>query len=183
MPSNRRYASSVLWSLLLATVACGETDPPPTIASASDTADQILFGLNTFITVDGVKRVRVEADRAYFYESSQTSELFEVTVTFFSPQGIQTSKLTSDEGTYFWRTSNMEARGDVEANTPDGRRLTTSILRYDSSRDEIEGPAFFRFTAPDRTLEGDGFTSDPDFRNVVTSRPRGTLGEVDLERQ
>jgi hypothetical protein len=28
------------------------------------------------------------------------------------------------------------------------------------------------FDAPDRHLEGESFTSDPEFKNVVTTRPR-----------
>jgi hypothetical protein len=103
-------------------------------------------------------------------------------VTFYSPSGVETSTLTADGGVYEWRTSNMEARGNVVAVTPDHRRLTTNVLSYARDAQTITGPEAFVFEAPDRHLEGEGFTSDPDFKNVVTQRARrGTVGKVQLE--
>lgn len=66
----------------------------------------------------------------------------------------------------------MEARSNVIATTPDNRRLTTEILRYDRTNEQISGPSTFVFDSPDRHLEGDGFTADPDFRQVEAVRPR-----------
>ena len=77
----------------------------------------------------------------------------------------------------------MDARGNVVAVTPDGRRLTTTVLRYKRDTQQIEGPAAFVFDSKERHLEGESFTSDPDFRNVVTAKPkRGTVGRVELDR-
>jgi hypothetical protein len=74
----------------------------------------------------------------------------------------------------------MEARGDVVARTPDERVLTTEVLRFSRAREEISGPEAFVFDGPDGHLEGDGFTSDPDFRNVLTDRPRrGRVRDTD----
>ncbi len=178
-----RSATTAGWGMLvLAALACDAGEPPITVA-APDTADQVLFGMGHTVTVEGVRRARVEADTAYFYQNSQVAELVGVTVEFFSDEGAVTSTVTSLEGTYLWRTGNMEARGDVVAVTPDDRRLTTSILRYDQAADRLSGPEQFVFDAPEQHLEGDGFTADPDFRNVFTDRPRrGRVGEVDLER-
>ncbi len=176
-------------SLRLSAVAAGvwgglacSVDPQPVVTvAAADSADQVVYGLDHRVTVDGLLRAIVEADTAYFYQNTQTADLIGVHVIFHSPQGAETSSLTAIEGTYEWRTGDMEARGDVVAVTPDGRRLTTSALSYGRRRDQIVSPEPFVFTAPGRHLEGEGFTSDPDFRNVVTTRPRrGTLGEVEL---
>lgn len=174
---HRRWIDSwVLVFLLPLAGACGGVDPPPTMSTVADSADQVLYGLRHNLTLDGVLRAHLEADTAYFYQGSQRADLVGLTVTFFSPEGRQTSRLTGQTGTYDWRSSNMEARGHVVAVTPDNRRLTTSVLRYDRSTDQISGPSAFVFDAPDRHLEGDGFTADPDFRNVVTTRPRrGTV--------
>lgn len=167
--------------IALSVVACSDVGQPPVTQGLPDTADQIIFGTSLNMTIDGVLRVKLEADTAFFYESSRKAELKGVQVQFLSPQGTVSSTVTSREGTYDWRSSNMEARGDVVAVTPDGRRLTTTILRYDRAREEISGPEPFMFDAPDRHLEGDGFTSDPDFRNVVTTRPRrGRAGDVEV---
>jgi LPS export ABC transporter protein LptC len=125
--------------------------------------------------------VKLAADTAYFYEASQTAELFGVKVEFLSPEGRLTTTLTSREGTYFWRSGDMVARGAVVAVTPDGRRLRTETLNYDRTAHEISGPEAFVFDAPDRHLEGNGFTADPEFQDVVAHGPRrGTLRDVEL---
>ncbi len=173
----------VLAGLILAGVAgCAGPEPPLTATAAADTADQVVFGLNHQITLDGVLRTRVQADTAYFYQVSQKVTMRHIKVTFYSPEGKETSTLTGDDGVYEWRTADMEARGHVVAVTPDKRRLTTTVLTYHRNPGNIVGPEAFVFEAPDRHLEGDGFTSDPDFKNVVTQKPRrGTLGKVQLE--
>lgn len=158
--------------LVVLLVGCGGVDTPPTIAGVSDSADQVLYQLRHNLTLDGVLRAHLEADTAYFYQASQRANLVSVTVLFYSPEGRQTSRLTSQSGTYDWRSGGMEARGNVVAVTPDHRRLTTSVLRYDRPTDQISGPNDFVFNAPDRHLEGESFTADPEFKNVVTTRPR-----------
>ncbi len=165
-------------------LACGGTAGPPTTVAAADTADQVLFGLNHNLTIDGVLRIRLQADSAWFYDATQTAELFGVTVEFLSPEGKLTTTLTSTDGTYYWRTGDMQARGNVVAVTPDKKRLTTEILNYSRPRHEINGPEAFVFDAPDRHLEGDGFTADPEFENVeATGARRGTIRSVELRRQ
>ena len=155
--------------------ACGGMDTPPTMTVVSDSADQVLYGLKHNLTTDGVLRAHLEADTAYFYQRTQRADLRGVKVIFYSPQGVETSTLTSDSGTYDWRSSNMEARGNVVAVTPDKRRLTTSVLRYDRRTDQISGTNAFVFNAPERHLEGESFTSDPEFKNVVATKPRRGL--------
>ncbi len=171
---GRATGSPRLWAVAAAAIAlgCGGTETPTTAFTPADSADQVFFGLEHNLTLDGVLRAKVRADTAYFYQATQRADLQGVRVTFYSPTGEETSKLTSREGSYDWRSGNMEARGNVVAVTPDGRRLTTSILRYDRASNRITGPAPFVFDAPDRHLEGESFTADPDFRNVVTTRPR-----------
>jgi hypothetical protein len=119
----------------------------------------------------------------FIYEGV-TADLFGVLVHFLTSQGEVSSTVTALRGKYDFRTGNMEARDDVVATTPDGRRLTTSVLRYNSRRHEISGPEAFRFTGPDGELEGDGFTADPGFKNVVTTRPRkGTIRDAEVRRR
>lgn len=167
----RRFPRAMAGAVAV-TLACTDPGPPPVTDGLPDSADQVAFGLTTNLTSDGLLRVRLQADTAYFYEATRTAELRSVRVQFYNAQGQLSSTVTAREGTYDWRTDNMEARVDVVAVTPDARRLTTTILRYDRARNEITGPEPFVFDAPDSHLEGDAFTSDPDFRNVVTTRPR-----------
>ena len=163
--------------------ACGDGGKPTATMTAADTADQILIKMTHFVTIDGVQRAKVEADTAYFYSPTQRAELRKVQITFFDARGAETTNLTAREGTYHWQSGDMEGRGKVRAVTTDGRKLTTEVLRYSQPRNEVSSDRDFVFDAPNRHIEGEGFTSDPEFRNLTTKRPRGTGGQFTLPNQ
>ncbi len=178
----RRLASPLWLTTLTAvtalTASCEDTGVrPTTTVQASDSADQVLEGFSHYVTNDGVRRSRVEADTAFYYEPTQVTELRNVKVVFFDLKGEEGSTLTAKRGTYRWQDGSMEATGSVLVVSPDGRRLTTESLRYDNATNQIMTDKQFSFDRGEEHLEGNSFRSDPDFRNVVTDRPRGVSGE------
>lgn len=177
-----RTACGMLGVVVLAGAACSGMEQPPTVRTGADSADHVGYGMTHFLTANGIRRMRLEADSAYAYFGPQRHDLFGITVTFYDPNGHETSTLTADEGTYDWRTGNMEARGNVVTISPDGRRLDTSVLQYDRARDLIVGPAAFRWRTPEQDVEGEGFTTDPELRNVQTDRARGAIGRVRVDQ-
>lgn len=150
---------------------------PTATLQAADSADQVLEGFSHYVTNQGVRRSRVEADTAYFYENTQVTELKDIKVTFYDLKGEEGSTLTARRGTYRWQDGSMEANDDVVVVSPDGRRLTTETLRYDNASNTISTDKRFSFDRGTEHLEGNSFRSDPDFRNVVTDRPRGVAGD------
>jgi hypothetical protein len=92
-------------------------------------------------------------------------------------KGEEGSTLTAKRGTYRWQDGSMEATGSVVVVSPDGRRLATESLRYDNATNQIMTDKKFSFDRGAEHLEGNSFRSDPDFKNVVTDRPRGVSGE------
>ncbi len=154
-------------------LACSGVEGPPTTVVGVDSADRVAFGVGHNVTTNGMLRVRIEADTTYFYDASQTAELRQLTVIFFSAQGAETSRITADWGSYELQTGNMIARTNVVGITPDGRRLTTSELTYDRLSNELQGNKDFVFDSPDEHLEGSEFTADPDFRNIRAMDIRG----------
>ena len=183
MRRGRRVIRLLILFVGVGAAACGDGGEPPTELAAPDSVDQVLFGIRHNLTEGGVLRGYLEADTVFVYEG-MTADLFGVLVHFLTSQGDVSSTVTALGGKYDFRTGDMEAHGDVVATTPDGRRLTTAVLRYDGRRHEISGPDAFRFTAPDGELEGDGFTADPGFKNVVTTRPRkGTVRNLEVKQQ
>ena len=170
--------AALLLAVAIAASACEETGARPTTTlQAADSADQVLEGFAHYVTNQGVRRSRVEADTAYFYESTQITELRNIKVTFYDLKGEESSTLTARRGTYRWQDGSMEAQGDVLVVAPDGRRLRTEVLRYDNAKNTISTDHRFTFDRGAEHLEGNSFTSDPDFRNVVTDRPRGVAGD------
>jgi LPS export ABC transporter protein LptC len=179
LAGSGRAASLLLCVLGVASVlSCEETGAKPTTTvTATDSADQVLEGFSHYVTKDGIRRSRVEADTAYFYENTQVTQLKKIRVVFFDTQGEESSTLTAKSGTYRWQDGSMEATGSVVVVSPDGRRLATETLKYDNAANTISTNVHFTFDRGTEHLEGNSFRSDPDFKNVVTDRPRGTAGD------
>ena len=166
---------------LCLSAGCEATGARPTSTiQTADSADQVLEGFSHYVTNQGVRRSRVEADTAYFYENTQITDLRKVKVTFYDIKGAESSTLTARTGTYRWQDGAMEANGNVVVVSPDGRRLTTETLRYDNATNTISTDKPFTFTSETENLKGKSFRSDPDFRNVVTDKPTGVAGKGGL---
>jgi LPS export ABC transporter protein LptC len=185
VPSRRWLLTVVLDAFALAILAsCNSGARPTATITAADTADQVLIDMTHYVTNDGVVRARVRGDTAYFYQPTQTAELRNVHVTFYDTDGRQTSTMTAREGTYHWVTGDMEGRGNVVVvGAGDGRTLRSQVMRYNAHTNQVSSDQTFVFDAPGRHVEGDGFTSDPEFRNVTALRPHGTGGKFTLPNQ
>ena len=165
---------AVLLAVIALLPACKDDAVRPTMSvTAADSADQVLSGMEHLITSDGVRRTRVVADTAYLYEATQVARLKVVTSTFYTTNGNETSTITADSGNYQMRDGSMSAWGHVLAVTPDGRKLRSAELRYDARTQKISSDKAFIYDKDDQHLEGNGFISDTDFRNVVTRQPHG----------
>ncbi len=179
LPPGLPAAATLAALIAIGTLGACE-DPgarPTTTIQAPDSADQILEGFSHYATNEGIRRSRVEADTAYFYESTQITNLAKLKVTFYDLKGAESSTLTAKRGLYRWQDGSMEANDNVVVVAPDGRRLTTDRLRYDNGSNQISTDRHFTFDRGDEHLEGNSFRSDPDFKNVVTDRPRGVAGD------
>ena len=175
-----------LLALLLMTqaVACKNGTRVTATQAALDSADQVLIGMTHYVTQEGILRARVQADTAYFYSGTQRAELRNVHVTFYDATGRATSTLTSKEGTHHWRTGDMQARGTVVViRDKDGGTMRTEVMDYNQARNQVSSDKPFVFDAPDRHVQGEGFTSDPEFKNITAKRPHGTGGQFILPNQ
>ncbi len=182
-----RGRPAVAWAVALAVAgvlsACKETPAPPVAARnvLADSADQIMFGTVANITDQGVLKGQIRADTGYFFDDNTRLEGRTVQVTFFTETGVKNAVLTAREGTYNERTGNMEARGNVVVVSTDGRRLTTPLLEYSQTRNQISSDSTFTLTDSTRVLTGIGFTSDPNMNNVHCLHAcNGTIGQVEL---
>jgi LPS export ABC transporter protein LptC len=172
----------VIAALLLAPVllACGESGEPPLVAEEilqlNPEADQVVFGLDHYVTSDGIRRARVEADTAFFLQGRPIVELKVLRVTFYNPEGEETSVLTSQEGTYDWDNGDMTASTDVVVvNRGDGQRLETSVLYYLRPEDRIwsDKPTTL-YKADGTIIEGSAFESDSRMEQIDLDSPRFT---------
>ena len=157
--------------LALGAACTNGTEPRVTSANLlADSADQVMFGISTIITDQGVLRARLQGDTAYFFDGSTRIEVRNEKTTFYTTTGEQSAILTSREGTYNSTRGTMEARRNVLVVTTDGKRLETSLLDYNQANNQISSDSAFVLTQPTGTLRGIGFTSDPNMSNMHVKR-------------
>jgi LPS export ABC transporter protein LptC len=148
--------------------ACSSKKQPPvaTHSPMADSADQVMYGARFNLTDKGLQRAQLQADTAYFFEDNTRIELEPVHTTFFTATGAKDAVLTAQRGTYNSRTTSMVARKNVVVVSEDGRRLTTPELLYNQQMNQISSDSAFVMTEPNRRLEGIGFRSDPNMKNI-----------------
>jgi LPS export ABC transporter protein LptC len=165
-------------ALAAALAACDGSGAHPTATlQAPDSADQLLVGFSHYLTSNGIRRSQVDADTAFFFENTQLTSLRHLKAVFYDRNGAEASTLTADSASYRWQDGSMNAAGHIVLVSPDGRRLTTSTLRFDQPTNTISTDQHFTLDRGSEHLEGDGFRADPDFRNVAVSRPRGVAAD------
>jgi LPS export ABC transporter protein LptC len=150
------------------TVACTSKKQPPVAAHSplADSADQIMYGASFILTDKGLSRAQMVGDTLYFFDDNTRVESENPHITFFTATGAKDAVLTALHGTSNTRTNNMIARRNVVVVSEDGRRLTTQELIYNQQKNEISSDSAFVLTEPNRRLEGVGFRSDPNMKNI-----------------
>jgi LPS export ABC transporter protein LptC len=142
---------------------------------AADSSDQILEGMTTTITRNGVAQSVVYADTTYMFTDKQLAVLRRLRSTFYDAQGAQTAVLTAKKGEYQFGRGTLEAWDSVFVQSLDGsnRKLRTSHIIYDRDQNQIRSDSAFVYESPTEVLTGNSFVSDPNFKNVVTRQPKG----------
>jgi LPS export ABC transporter protein LptC len=181
MRGYRRLAT-VCVAAALGAVSCSESATPPVASESNalmDSADQVMFGIQTILTDRGVRQALLRADTGLFFDEGTRVELRGVHLTFYTPEGVENAVLTSREGTLNTRRNQTEARGNVVVfSEAQRRRLTTEQLRYDQNANQISSDSAFVLTEPANRMEGVGFTSDPEMRRIRVLRVRSGSGEI-----
>ena len=178
----RRAVIAVL--LGLSGLAACQKDKGPAVrrvASVTDSADQIMFGLTTILTDRGVQRAELMADTAYWFDDNTRADMRVVRTTFFNKDGARSGVLTARRGTFNTRANVMEARQNVVITGVDGKTLTSPMVRFEQFRNMIVSDSPFVLVEGERRLEGIGFESDPQMLNVkIRQLSRGTGARIVL---
>jgi LPS export ABC transporter protein LptC len=174
---NRNRITALTIVAALAGIGC-EKQSPEVVASAaaqSMRADQVMFGVQQFITQDGIRRGVLNADTAYVFEDSGKVDVRKVRLNMFNETGKSAANLTSKAGTLDTRTQGMIARGNVVLITADGQKINTEELHYDPNAHRVWSDVTTTMVQNGGPLTGDGFTADDQMRNIKITRPRGQV--------
>src|SRR6185312_5076152 len=162
----------VALGIVAVAAACSNGTEPKVTASnpLADSADQVMFGVSTMITDQGLLRAKLQADTAYFFDGSTRIEARNEKTTFYTATGVENAVLTSQEGTYNSARGTMQARKNVVVVTTDNKRLETPLLDYNQQTNLISSDSAFVLTQPTGIMRGIGFTSDPNMTNLHVKR-------------
>jgi LPS export ABC transporter protein LptC len=177
-PARRLAILAIVAGCGVWAAACTDIQPPPitTEPTLADSADQVMFNVRFGLIRDGIRRGELFADTAFVFDQNARMELRGVRSNFYTEGGSLQGTLISREGTYNSRDGLLEARGNADVTTADGRKLTSPELRYLINQNQVSSDSSFVLTEPGRRVEGIGFSSDPSLRNVVIRKTTGGTG-------
>jgi len=159
------------------TAACDKPVDTPVAAEAvrEIKADMVTYGMTSYLTVDGVRQGRVDADTAYLYNDSSEVSIVGMRVVFFDDDGRDRATVTADSGRMNQRTQRMLARGHVVLLVAaDGRKIESAELNYDPDRDRIwSDSATVQTQRNGSVTRGSSFESDLEFKHVRIRNIRG----------
>ena len=138
-------------------------------------ASNVMYGMVSNLTLNGVREGRIEADTAYLYADSAKALLRAMRVVFFDDRGGERATVTGLRGEWHQDTDRMVARGDVVlVVNADGRKIESAEIHYDPQSERIWSDSATVQTLADGTVtSGTAFQSDLDFNNVRIQNPRG----------
>ncbi|MGH7474676.1 MAG: LPS export ABC transporter periplasmic protein LptC [Longimicrobiales bacterium] len=179
----RRLARTLTCVVLLGACAQqGGTEPEALALFDGVDADQVIIGLDQWLTREGVRRAQIQGDTAYVFTDSSRVQLRGVNVLMYDEGGRQNANLTSLSGVLDTRTEAMVARGEVVLTTAAGnRRIMTEELHYDPQSGRIWSEVETTMVEDGSRITGTGFTSDTEFRNVQVTNPRGQTQNLRIE--
>jgi len=177
--SQRRLGICLL--VVATAVACREESNTPVASEFVQGIDApVVFGMTSFITVDGVREARVRADTAYTFQDSTKVDLRAMTIDFYDEVGRERATVSGRTGEWDQESDLMVARGDVILHVHvDGSRIESAEIHYDPDNDRIwSDSATVRTLADGSVTRGSAFESDIEFNNVVVRDPRGSAGRI-----
>lgn len=155
--------------------ACGNGANPTASEAIPDlNADQVMFGVEYFVTADGIRQAKLVADTSLVYNHESRYEIRGVHLTLYHGSGEEAAVLTSRTGELDTRDDRMVARGNVVLVSMEGnRRIETEELFYDPRQNLIWSEVATTLYEDGSVAHGDGFTSDAQLKNVKVTRPHG----------
>lgn len=164
-----------LLAVFVVFAACGQeqasTGEAPSIFAEG--ADQVMLGVEHFLTRDGVRSARVIADTAYTYEDASQIDMRGLRIEFFDESGVEDGVLTSRSGLYHLESGDLTVRGQVVMEgllgDGEGSRLETDSLLYAADGDRLTTESAWVLSHGDGTVErGVGLVTDSSLESIET---------------
>jgi LPS export ABC transporter protein LptC len=143
-------------------------------------ADYVAYGMVSFVTTNGVREGRIEADTAYVYEETSNAILKHMKIVFYDENGNERATVTGADGDWNRETDRMVARGDVVLLiAEDSSTIKSQEIYYDPTLEKIWSDSATVRTMKDGSVtSGTAFESDMTFENITIANMRGGARRV-----
>ena len=144
-------------------------------------SDYVAFGMVSFITANGVREGRVEADTAYVFEDTGLANLHQMEIVFYEEAtGREQATVTGVAGEWNRAPNRMVARGDVVLFLyADSSTIESQEIFYDPGLGRVWSDSATVRTMKDGTVtSGSAFESDMSFENIRIANARGGIRRV-----
>lgn len=158
-------AALPLGLLVVLAAGCAPGRERSAVGSPAEMPDQEVTDFVLTETDQGAPKWTLHAKYAATYTSRSLVVARDIRVDFFDEKGARSSELTAREGEIQQDTRDMTARGNVVLTTSEGTRMTTQEMRFSNTAQLITSTKLVRVEREGSTLEGVGFSSDPDLRH------------------
>ena len=125
--------------------------------SAVDSAEQVLFGVRSLLTANGVQRGELFADTGYVYDDQTRFDLRRVLAKFTTETGQPYGTMRADRGLYSLRTQQLEGWGNAVITLSDGRTLKSPHLLYNQTTSLVSSDTTYEAAGGARSQHGIGF--------------------------
>jgi LPS export ABC transporter protein LptC len=177
----RRTITAIVMASIAA-VSCQESLETTTVANEfmQGIDAPVVWGMVSYITVNGVRQARVRADTAFTFADSAKVDLRVMSVDFYDEAGVERATVRGTHGEWNQDTDLMVARGDVELLVhTDSSVLRSPEIHYDPNNDRIWSDSATSRTMKDgTTTSGSSFESDIEFTNIRILNVRGDAGRI-----
>jgi LPS export ABC transporter protein LptC len=164
--------------------ACGNNELTPTASPdyRDIAADQIVIGMEQYVTQSGRQSAILRGDTAYVFEDSAKAHVKKVNLTLYDESGRESAQLTSREGDFSNVTQAMVARGKVVLVTrgAEPRTIETEELHYDPNSKRIWSTKPTIMRSGTGVVSGSGFEADDRFVNVRVANARSSGGGMKI---
>ena len=183
---RRRLAVAAFAVGIVGLAGCKKKGSGPPVAgkaTLADSAEQVLINTHSLLTDKGVQRGEMFADTVFIFDDNTRFEMRKVRVTFNTATGAKDGVMSADRGRYSLRLQTLEGFGNVIIVSNDGKRLTSSQLKYMQGLNEVSSDTSFVLVEPGKTISGIGLKADPQLTHVRVLRNFGGKGSCTLPGQ
>ncbi len=161
--------------------ACGVDDTGPVVSPELEAmqADQVMFGLEYLLQVNGVRQAIVKSDTSYHFRDSTVVYLrghFQLR-SFDDQSGAGRAVLTAERARLDQANRSVTASGSAVVIIVEiDREIRSEEIHYAPERNRVWSDSATCSREGDKVVEGSGFSADLDFTLVEITNPHSRPG-------